>query len=224
MTTIAIAQSCYLPWKGYFDLIRRADVFVLYDCVQYTPRDWRNRNRIKTPHGLHWLTIPVYATRNHRICDVACVDGDWHSRHWSTIRHAYARAPHFAQYAPILEELYQSTDPMLSAVNQRFLECICKVADIFTPIYLLREHIATQGDRTDKLIAVCQHYNATRYLSGPRAKAYLDVKKFLDNGIEVEWMCYDHYPEYPQLHPPFVHATSIIDLLFNVGDEWKIYI
>jgi hypothetical protein len=223
MTTVAIVQSCYIPWKGYFDLIQRADQFVLYDGVQYTSRDWRNRNRIKTFHGLQWLTIPVLATREQRISDVECADERWRNHHWRAIRHAYAKTPYFNQYAATLEELYHTPNTMLSDINQCFLEGICKLAGINTPMHLLKEHVVSHGDKTDKLIAVCKQYNATRYLSGSSAKTYLDITKFTDADIEVEWMNYDHYLEYPQLHSPFEHAVSMLDMLFNVGSAWKEY-
>ena len=223
MKTIAIVQSCYLPWKGYFDLIRRSDIFVLYDCVQYTPRDWRNRNRIKTPNGLHWLTIPVHASRKQRICDVSCADEAWKARHWETIQHVYAKAPYFRIYAQKIQDLYQTCDSTsLSDINHHFLTGICRLLNISTPIHVLRQNFSPDSDKTQKLANICQHYNATRYLSGMRAKNYLDIQIFDRLGIEVEWIAYD-YQEYPQIYPPFEHYVSIIDMLFNVGDNWMNY-
>ncbi len=220
MTTIAIVQSCYIPWKGYFDLIRRSDRFVLYDCVQYTTYDWRNRNRIKTANGLHWLTVPItYVSQTQRICDTLCADQPWQEQHWETLRHAYTKAPCFTEFAPAIEGLYQSCDQRaLSEVNQHFLTGIKALLNISTPLELLKEQIDAQGDKTEKLVAICKHYGATRYLSGPSAKAYLDFPLFEKAGIEVEWMQYE-YPEYKQLHPPFTHEVSILDVLFNTGAE-----
>jgi hypothetical protein len=225
MTTIAIVQSCYIPWKGYFDLIRRADQFVLYDCVQYTSRDWRNRNRIKTPQGLHWLTIPVnHVSQKQRICDTHISDSAWNLLHWDTLRHNYARAPYFEQYAAYIEQLYKGCAvETLSEVNLHFLQGIMNLLGITTSLHLLKEHKAEAGDPSDKLLAICRHYSATRYLSGPSASAYLDVGKFERENIGVEWMSYDHYVEYPQPHPPFEHSVSMLDLLFNVGPAWTKY-
>jgi hypothetical protein len=222
MTTIAIVQSCYIPWKGYFDLIRQADLFVLYDCVQYTPRDWRNRNRIKTPQGLHWLTIPMQQhAQDQRISDMRAADGHWRELHWETIRRHYARAPYFKEYAPALEQLFHSCDhTALSDINLHFLTGLNTLLGIATPLHLLRQPLAAHDDATQNLIAVCQRHKATRYLSGPSARAYLDEGALAAHGIGLTWMSYGHYREYPQLYPPFDHSVSVIDLLLQTGPHW----
>ncbi len=225
MTTIGIVQSCYIPWKGYFDLIRQCDLFVLYDCVQYTTRDWRNRNLIKTPGKPAWLTIPLqYAPREQLICERRAADDAWKELHWKSIRHAYTSAPHFSEYAPGIQALYQSCEQTgLSDINLHFLRGINEILGITTPLILLKQHAIPDGDKTDKLVAVCRQYNATRYLSGPKANTYLDVKKFTAIGMEVAWMDYTRYPEYPQLYPPFTHAVTMLDLIFNAGKNWENY-
>src|SRR5262245_22128659 len=127
-STVAIVQSNYIPWKGYFDLIRRADHFVLYDDAQYTTRDWRNRNRIKTKDGLLWLSIPVevQGRRDQRIRDARVADPTWSKKHWKTIAAAYARAAHMSVYRERLEDLFaRATSPWLSEVNRHFIEAIC---------------------------------------------------------------------------------------------------
>ena len=224
--TAAIVQSCYVPWKGYFDLINSADVFVLYDDVQYTRRDWRNRNRIKTAAGPRWLTIPVQVKgRYHqRICDVTVSDPGWSAQHWKSIQHAYARAPYFARYAEALENVYQScTESALTTINERFLRAMCEWFDIATPI-LRSDTFSLPEDRSERLIEICRQLNATRYLSGPSAKAYIDEQQFADAGIDVVWMDYGGYREYPQLHAPFVHEVSALDLLLNTGPDAKRYL
>lgn len=219
MTAAAIVQSCYIPWKGYFDLIRRADVFVLFDCVQYTTRDWRNRNRIKTPKGPLWLTIPVqHASRSQRICDTLALNDAWKHEHWESIRHAYGKAKHFAEYGERVQALYDSCDSAsLSEINLHFLQGISAMLGITTQLHVLREHIREEGDRTERLLDVCRHYGADRYISGPSAQAYLDTGKFAKAGVALEWMDYAHYPAYEQLYPPFLHEVSVLDLLFNTG-------
>jgi hypothetical protein len=219
--TVAIVQSCYIPWKGYFDVIQSADVFVLYDDVQYTRRDWRNRNQIKTAAGPRWITIPVNVKgRYHQhICDVTISDADWADRHWKSIRHAYARAPYFDRYASDLEALYRDCDATsLSEINERFLRAICAWFSITTPIVQSNTFTLSE-DRTDRLIEICRQLDATHYLSGPAAKAYIDEDLFAAAGIEVVWMDYDGYPEYSQLYSPFVHEVSALDLLLNVGPD-----
>jgi len=217
--TVAIVQSSYIPWKGYFDLIRRADEFILLDDVQYTRRDWRNRNRIKTANGLRWLTIPVEVKgRYHQaIRDTVVSDPDWASRHWRQLRQSYRDAPYFDDYAARLEPLYlECRETHLSRVNRRFLDAICGWLGIGTPIRWSMDYEVVEG-RSERLLSLCRQAGATRYLSGPSARDYLDVDRFAADGIEVAWMDYSHYPEYPQLHGPFEHGVSILDLLFMLG-------
>jgi hypothetical protein len=218
---VAIVQSSYIPWKGYFDLINSVDEFILYDSVQFTRRDWRNRNRIKTRDGPLWLSIPVEVKgRYHQtIEDTRVSHPGWARRHLETIRHAYARAAAFAEYEPRLRALYESaTSDRLSAINEHFLVGLCRLLGISTRITRSSEYHLVEG-RNERLIALCQQAGARRYLSGPSARAYLDEARFIEAGIIVEWMSYEGYPEYPQLFPPFDHHVSVLDLLLNVGDR-----
>lgn len=219
--TVAILQSNYIPWKGYFDLIDLVDEFILYDDVQYTRRDWRNRNRIKSPQGVTWLTIPVQVKGKYhqRIIDTFVSDSDWAKTHWQTLAHHYGRAPHFRRYAELFEDLYLTCDELqLSRINYRFLRTICGLLEIDTKITWSSDYVLAPG-RTERLVELCRQAGATEYLSGPAAKDYLDESLFAAVGIGVQWMDYSGYPEYPQLYPPFEHAVSIVDLLFNMGPE-----
>jgi hypothetical protein len=214
-------QSCYVPWKGYFDLINLVDEFILYDDRQYTRRDWRNRNRIKTPNGPRWLTIPVLVKgRYHQRIDETIVeDPSWASLHWEAIRHNYGRTPYFAEFASLIEQLYLgTTERSLSLINRRFIEAVCKVLTIDTPISWSTDYEA-MGDRSERLVSLCLASGASRYLSGPSAKAYLDHAQFSAHGIEVVFMNYEGYPEYPQLYPPFDHHVTIWDLILSVGER-----
>jgi hypothetical protein len=219
--TVAIVQSSYIPWKGYFDLIHAADEFILYDDVQFTRRDWRNRNRIKTREGARWLTIPV-ETRGHYLApirDIRTSDPSWPRRHLDTIRHNYARAPYFRDAEAWLEELYLGAMPSsLSEINLRFLTGCCERLGITTPLRPSGLDGTVEG-RTEKLVALCKRAGADRYLSGPSARAYLDEALFAREGIQVVYADYAGYPEYPQRFPPFDHQVSIIDLVLNVGLE-----
>ena len=223
--TLAIIQSCYIPWKGYFDLINAADEFVLYDDVQYTTNDWRNRNRIKTPQGSQWLTIPVANRLGQRIDEARIADPRWASKHWRTLGQNYARAKWFSRYRDRLEELYRAVEaePFLSRVNRRFLDTICDEFGITTPIASSSDYSA-QGEGSARVLALCVEAGAARYLSGPRGRAYLDEHAFADAGVEIEYVDYTHYPEYPQVHPPFDHYVTVLDLLFNTGPESKNYL
>lgn len=216
---IAISQSNYIPWKGYFDFINAVDEFVLYDEVQYTKRDWRNRNRIKTPHGLKWLSIPVVGGRSHAINEVKIADPCWYEKHWTIIRHMYGKAPHFNSYADDIATLYEGANQeMLSEINHHFLKGINELLGITTPLSWSTDY-NSEGGKSKRLLSICKRAGADVYVSGPAAKSYLDTALFLDEGITVEWMDYDGYKIYPQLHGEFEHAVSVIDLLFNTGPK-----
>jgi WbqC-like protein family len=217
--TVASVQSSYIPWKGYFDLIRRSDEFILYDNAQFTKRDWRNRNRIKTPNGLMWLTIPVEVKGKFEqpIKDTRVAEPHWNERHWLSIQANYARAPFFGAYKPVLEELYRECrTTWLSEINYRFISRICDLLSIETRLTWSMDYPVVSG-RTERLVGLCTHAGATEYLSGPSAQGYIDAKLFEDAGISLTYMDYQGYPEYPQLHPPFDHQVSIIDLLVHTG-------
>jgi hypothetical protein len=217
--TIAVVQSNYIPWRGYFDLINSVDEFILYDDVQYTIRDWRNRNVIKTSSGPLWLTVPVAVKGKYfqKIKDTRISDPTWQRRHWATIVHSYSRAKYFAMQKELFEELYLRTDDqLLSHINHRFIVAICRVLGIRTTVSWSMDYNLI-GDKTGRLVHLCQQAGATAYLSGPSAKAYLDEELFRNEGIAVSYMDYSGYPEYRQLYPPFEPRVSIIDLIFNEG-------
>ena len=217
--TVAIVQSNYIPWVGYFDLINAVDEFILFDEVQFTRRDWRNRNRIKTAAGVKWLTIPVESKGRFRqkISETRISDPDWARDHWTTIARTYARADGFHEFGGALESLYRGCDePMLSRVNERFLQSICALLGITTPIVQSSVYEIVDG-RSERLVSLCRQAGATRYLSGPGARDYLDESLFAAAGIAVEWMAYPDYGEYRQPYPPFAPALSIVDLLLSEG-------
>jgi hypothetical protein len=218
---VAIVQSSYVPWKGFFDLVARVDELVLFDDVQYTRRDWRNRNRIKTRHGVRWLTIPVRVRgRYHqRIDEVELSDPAWAARHWDVLRQAYASAPCWSAVAGELQRLYETAPgDRLTAVNEHFLRALCRMLGIRTAISR-SDGIGLGDGRTERLVTLCRHVGATTYVSGPTAAAYLDEAPFAAAGIEVEWMSYGPYPEYPQLHGPFEHHVSVLDVLVHTGER-----
>ena len=218
---LAIVQSSYIPWKGYFDLINSVDEFVLFDDMQYTRRDWRNRNRIKTPRGPAWLSIPVSSKGqfDEAIRRIRVDDADWASRHWRTIRANYARAPHFRTWSDRLEPLYlDCRESYLSDVNRRFLSAICEMLGIRTRLSWSWEYDLEDG-KTERLVSICRQAGAGVYVTGPSAAAYLDAQLFRDAGIELIYFDYAAYPEYRQLYPPFEHRVSVLDLLLNEGPD-----
>jgi hypothetical protein len=219
---VAIVQSCYIPWKGFFDMIHEVDEFVLYDDMQYTRRDWRNRNQIKTKTGPQWLTIPVEVKGkfSQAIKDTKVANHGWAREHWKTICHNYADAPHFGDYKKIFEETYLACEreDSLSRVNEKFLKVICGILEIKTKISWSMDYSLAEG-KTERLVELCKTLKADAYLSGPSAAAYIVGELFEKAGIRLEYMDYTAYPSYRQLFGDFVHEVSILDLLFNEGPQ-----
>lgn len=221
MKRIAILQSNYLPWKGYFDLIDRVDEFIVFDCAQYTKGDWRNRNQIKTAQGKHWLTVPVqHKHLGQAIDEVEISDPRCFRKHWTTFRQNYAGAPHIDYCVEKLEATFMAAAECrtISAVNRCFIQDINALLGINTTISDARDYRLESG-RNERLISLCKQAGADRYLSGPAARSYIDEPLFAEHGIGVEWMSYGAYPAYPQPHPPFDHQISILDLLACTGDQ-----
>jgi WbqC-like protein family len=217
--TLAVVQSNYIPWKGYFDLLNMVDEFILFDTVQYTRRDWRNRNRVKGPNGAIWLTIPVEVKGRYfqKINETVISDPTWGRAHWKTVLHNYSKAEYFHAYKERFEELYLgSNERYLSRINYRFLVAICEILGINTRITWSTEYRLLEG-KTERIVDLCKQAGATEYLSGPTAKRYTDEELFEKEGIVLRYMDYSGYPEYRQLFPPFDHRVSIIDLIFNEG-------
>lgn len=220
MKKLLISQSNYIPWKGFFDSIRAVDEYVIYDDVQYTRRDWRNRNRIKTPRGPQWLTIPVEVSgRYHQsIADVRVAERDWARSHWDAVRQSYREGPHFDRYREMLEGTYREAGALerLTEINELFLRRICDALEIGTP-FLRSSNFELPSGKTERLVAICKARGATDYYTGPSARSYLDEALFSEHGIRVHYFNFGNYREYPQLYPPFEHAVSMLDLLLMEG-------
>ena len=226
MKKVAIVQSNYIPWKGYFDMINLVDEFILYDDMQYTKRDWRNRNKISTPQGLKWLTIPVDVKGKYfqAIKDTQISDRSWSENHWRTIQHNYSKAAYFKDYSELFKQLYLgSEESYLSKINYNFIVEINKLLGIETCISWSSDY-KIMGEKTEKLLHICKQSGATEYISGPAAKVYLDEALFKQENIAVNWMDYDDYKPYQQLNTPFEHGVTILDLIFNEGPSAKAYL
>lgn len=225
MKKVAILQSNYIPWKGYFDMIAAVDEFILYDDMQYTRRDWRNRNKIKTPQGPVWLTVPVKVKGQYfqKIRDTEIDGVSWAATHWKSLAQHYARAPHFKEIREWLEPLYtERTYSHLSVLNRTLLEAVCRYLGIGTRISNSWDYTLVDG-KTERLADLCRQAGGTEYISGPAAKDYIDEQIFTDYGIKLTWFDYEGYPEYPQLWGEFTHFVSILDLLFNCGKDSSRY-
>jgi len=218
MKKIAILQSNYIPWRGYFDLINKVDVFVIYDEVQYTKNDWRNRNIIKTPNGPMWLTIPVRQLNlEQKINETRVSLKNWNIKHWNSIKANYTKAPYFKLYEEQFKELYLGMDTdLLSEINLKFIHAINDILGIKTEI-IDSVSLNLNGNKNERLVDAVTKLNGTHYLSGPAAKDYLDTGLFEKNNIRVEWMEYSNYSPYQQLFPPFSNQVSSLDTIFNTG-------
>ncbi len=221
---VAITQSNYIPWKGFFDSIALVDVFVLYDDMQYTKRDWRNRNMIKSAVGAQWLSIPVEVKGKYfqKIRETKISDSTWAKAHWQTIKHTYGKLPGFQLYGPVFEQLYHAEYEYLSEVNYAFIKQICDILEIKTELRWSNDFELPEG-KTERLVHICKELNGTEYYTGPAAKNYMDESLFEKEGISVHYYDYSGYPEYTQKFPPFTHGVSVLDLLFSVGNEAKNY-
>ena len=223
-----ILQPSYIPWRGYFDQINRADVFVFYDDVQYDKHGWRNRNQIKTAQGRQWLTIPVHS---HKVIEnsfsIRQVEIDWsrpwNITHWKALTFAYGRAPYFHAYTSLLESFYQRHDNFLADFTIDLTVALAKEIGIHHTRFVRSSEMILNGRKTDRLVQILTRLGADNYISGPSARDYLEEDKLASVGITLEFMDYN-YPEYPQLYPPFDPFVSILDLLFMTGPDASKYI
>jgi WbqC-like protein family len=223
---VAIIQSCYIPWRGYFTVIERCQAFVFLDSVQFTRRDWRTRNAIKTSTGRLWLSVPVKQKGNSRasIDAIEIADPDWNRRHLRSIEVAYSRASAYDAVFPALVEMFHAVEAIssLSALNQHLTRAICGLLEIKTPLFrdidLLPRARLEAMNPTERLVNLTKAADGSEYLSGPSARNYLDEGAFRAAGLTVAWMDYSAcIIPYPQLWNGFEPAVSIVDPLLNLG-------
>lgn len=218
---VAIVQSCYIPWKGYFDLIGSVDEFIFYDDMQYTRRDWRNRNQIKTPQGLQWLTVPVKVKGRYfqTIRETEIEAQHWQADHWKALQQNYKRAPHFDEIAAVLAPYYLEREyKHLSELNRALTEAICPLLGIATTFKWSWDYVLADG-KTERLVDLCRQAGATVYISGPAARDYIQPELFEAASIELQYFDYSGYPQYPQQWGAFEHGVTVLDLLFNCGAD-----
>lgn len=220
MKTLAVLQPGYLPWLGFFDQVLRSDVFVIYDDVQFDKHGWRNRNRVKSPTGPVWLTVPVLhkGLGWQKILDVRINnDTDWPRKHLNTLRQLYSRAPYLDRFYPELERVLSQPWELIVDLDIELMKLFFGWLGIERTV-VRSSMLGIDGDRSQRLLEFCRHFGADRYLSGAAARDYLDVPMFNASGVEVEWQDYVH-PVYPQQHGEFVPFLSAVDLLLNCGDK-----
>jgi hypothetical protein len=219
---VVISQSNYIPWAGYFGLIAQADAFVFLDDVQFTSRDWRSRNSIKTFSGLKWLTIPVGDSRSRRISDVPLPDEKWKQSHKSSIVTAYKGARNFQAGMELVDALYDKSEIItLSEFNKFWTKFVATQVLGLKCVFLDSKEIQQTGKGSDRILSICSELSATRYVSGPSAQSYLKVEDFLSNNIEVKFADYSKMKQYEQMHGPFVQNVTILDMIFNVTSNYS---
>ena len=224
MIRVAIVQTAYIPWRGFFDLIDDVDIFLLFDDVEYSDGSWRNRNKIKTEYGSKWLSIPIKKGHKSKlICDVESANNDsWKADHLNKLKVAYSKAPFFDVYFPQIVSLYSELPPSLSKLNEKLIRWIMKELRIDTKV-LSTVGLGATGVKTDRVISVLKSVDAECYLSGPVAKDYLDEGAFAQSGISLEYKAYSYNP-YPQLWGEYDQYLTILDMLFNLGDDARDYL
>jgi len=217
---ISILQLSYLPWLGFFEQMHRSDQFVLYDDVQFTRRDWRNRNRIRVQEGSAWLTVPVIQKNKYKqsLIDVKIDNSvSWKRKHLETIRCHYSKTPFFDLYFPWCEKIFNGEWSYLLDLSLETIQYLKQELKINTPL-LRSSELVESGNKTKRLISICKELKATHYLSGESARNYIIDSEFSRQNIKLEYQEYQH-PKYPQRYEGFVPFLSTIDLLFNCGEK-----
>jgi hypothetical protein len=217
---VGIHQPMYLPWLGYFERIARCDAFVLLDDAAYSRNYFINRNKIRTREGWAWLTVPVLSTgrSGQPISDVEVGGGrHWQAKHWKSLAWSYGAAPHFAEHEEFFGGFYARDHARLIEVLLEPLEYLIRALGIRTRIFRSSE-LGVEGRKEGRLLGICRRLGADSYLSGPSGRDYLDLSLWKDAGIGVFFQDYRH-PVYPQVQGGFLPEMSVVDLLFNCGEE-----
>lgn len=218
---IGILQPGYLPWLGFFEQMYKSDVFVIYEDVQYDKHGWRNRNRIKTANGVQWLTVPILVKfEEHPLISEVEVDNkqNWRKKHLSAIQQSYSKAPFYKEYADIFEEAYSRDWEYLIDIDMYFITKLSECLGMGSKKIIRSSTLDATGDRVERLVNICKMFKADTFYEGAAGRNYLDEKHFAGHGIRLEFQDYKH-PVYNQLYGDFVPYLSVIDLLFNHGEE-----
>jgi len=215
----AVHQPQYLPWIGYFDKMRRADVFCYLNDVQYKKNEWQNRNRIKTAQDWQWLTVPVRYRFPEKINEVRINNStQWSKKHLQALKTNYSRAPYFKEYISVFEDIFSREWELISELNIHLIECLKNALQMREKKTIISSELALREDPTDRLIDICKDLGADTYLAGQGGADYMDLTRFEKNGLKVIMQEFKH-PVYSQLFGDFESHMSIVDLLFNCGPE-----
>ena len=216
---VAVHQPQYLPWIGYFDKMRRADVFCYLDDVQYKKNEWQNRNRIKTAQEWQWLTVPVRYRFPEKINEVRINNTtNWRKKHLQALITNYSRAPFYKDYISIFEDIFSNEWEFIAELNIHLIERLREALQLQEKTTAISSELDLREEPTDRLIDICEALGADTYLAGQGAAGYMDVERFEKNGLKVITQNIKH-PVYPQLFKDFQSHLSIVDLLFNCGSD-----
>ncbi len=217
------SQPTYLPWMGYFEMIDRSDFFIVADQVQFEKESWQKRNRIKTSSGAIWLSVPVIRERLNTPINRVRINhdrGNPLTTHWKTITMAYRKAPFFERYCSTFKEIYSRKYELLRDLNLDLIRAICGILGIQTEI-VVASTLDLQDDdlrKTERIIHTCKRLGVTHLVEGQAGRNFIDLDLFQANNIQIVFQDYRH-PVYPQLYGEFIPYLSVIDLIFNVGEE-----
>jgi len=216
---VTIHQPQYLPWLGYFDKIRRSDIFVFLDNVQFKKNEWQNRNKIKTDQKWQWLTVPVIHKFSQKINEVEINNTDrWGKKHLNALITNYSKAPFFKDYIDFFEQAYTRSWQLLVDINIHLIQYLNQALGILNKKVVLSSDYETRKGRTERLVDLCKQLKGDIYLSGRDGAKYLELDEFKKEGIQVAFQDYKH-PIYPQLFGDFEPYLSVVDILFNCGPE-----
>lgn len=214
---VAIHQPNYIPWSGYFYKILKSDVFIFLDDAQYTKNSFINRNRIKTPTGEAWLTVPVKASLTDKINEVVYADAQWKKKHIKSLEQNYKKAPFFEHYASDLWEIINQENDHLYILNIALISYIAEQLSASCR-FMLASEFPSEEKSDLRLIELVQRNKGTHYLSGRGGANYQDENNFTAQGITLAYTDYVPQP-YPQLWPEYIPNLSMLDLLFNCGPD-----
>ncbi|MCZ7401451.1 MAG: WbqC family protein [Candidatus Methanoperedens sp.] len=218
-----ILQPTYLPWMGYFEMIDSSDIYLVFDHVQFVKKSWQQRNQIKTPNGVIWLTIPVErGSRETRICDVKISYDNENSleKHWKTITFAYQKAPYFKDYRDVFDNIYSKKYTLLRDLNVDIIRAVCDILGIKTKIIFSSEINLNEENmgKEEKIINLCKRAGIKHLYDAKGAQDFLDESLFQKDGISITFQEFNH-PIYEQLYGDFIPYLSVLDLLFNEGEN-----
>lgn len=218
---VAIQQLEHLPWMGFFNKMAQCDTFVILDHVQFKKNYFENRNKIKSPAGGVWVTVPVLIKGRfgQRINEVE-IDStkQWKKKYLKTVEQYYCKAPYYKDIADLILPAFETDSVMLCELNYDLIKRVAGYLGIETPVVLSSEIGLTDAESTKMLVEICKKYSAGSYISGPDGRNYLDKAMFRDSGIKIDYHDFVH-PEYTQLYGEFVSHMSVIDVIANMGGD-----